>query len=570
MNYHIRGKGTVTLTQNDFIAKGGEGSIYGKGNIIYKIYHSKQKMVPPGKINELQTLTESNILNPIDVLLDKNNTPIGFTMNWIKNVEALPKLFSTDFRKRTNIDSKSTVELIENMKKTTQLIHNANCLIVDGNEFNYLVDTYKFVIPYFIDVDSYQTPHFPATAIMMSIRDWHTKDFSELSDWFSFAIIAFQLFVGIHPYKGGHPGYKKNDFEKRMRDNISVLNPKTTTPPSVRDFSCIPSEYFSWFADLFEKGKRYNPPLLPGTISILPIKKITIQSTDNLEITLVREFNNEILYYGVCYGISVTKTEGKPNLFINRTGYHVSHKTEVLFSPKTLTPVLTRIDSSNRIKFMSLNKSQEVKNLDLQCTDKMIINNTLFVINEGNLIEIKLQELNTNISPLVYSTWNIMPLSSKMLSGLIYQDVLGKPYVVIPVPKEDSACSCIIKPIPELEGYRIIDAKHDSGVCIFIGSKGSDYKRFILRFDKTYNTYDCRILDIVDYNEINFVTLDNNVVVSIIEDKVLEIFSRDPKSKTVKEIKDPDINPLMKLCKDGIRTMFFRQNKLYAIRLKNN
>ena len=48
-------------------------------------------------------------------------------------------------------------------------------------------------------VDSYQTAHYPATAIMPSVRDWKVPlhDFSELSDWFSFAIVSFQVFLGF-------------------------------------------------------------------------------------------------------------------------------------------------------------------------------------------------------------------------------------------------------------------------------------------------------------------------------------------------------------------------------------
>ena len=56
----------------------------------------------------------------------------------------------------------------------------------------------------FIDVDSYQTAGFPATAIMDSIRDRHSSTYSAGTDWFSFAILAFQMFVGVHPYRGKH------------------------------------------------------------------------------------------------------------------------------------------------------------------------------------------------------------------------------------------------------------------------------------------------------------------------------------------------------------------------------
>jgi len=567
MDYYIRGKERVTLIQNDFIASGGEGSIFGKNNTIYKVFHSSQKMIPVAKIDELQVLSDPNILKPLDVLLDKQNNPIGFTMRWIKDAGALTKLFSNDFRKRNGATNITTVELVENMKKTTKSIHDCNCLIIDGNPFNYMVDSKKFIIPYFIDVGTYQTPHFPATAIMLTIKDWHTKIFSEMTDWFSFAIVSFQLFCGIHPYRGGYPGYKTDELERRMKDNISVLNPKTSVPPSVRDFSCIPEEYFKWYLALFEKGERTGPPSLPGTISIVPIKIITIQSTDSFRITSLREFNSDILYYQNIFNNEIIKTEGKPNLHINKTSYHVTYDTEVIFTKQTETPIFVKVENQ-QIKFKSLQPEKIIQDLTFNCIDKMIVNNSLFVLGNGTLTEISFYELGNKIIPTVskQTQWNIMPLSSEMFSGVIYEDVLGKPFLVIPVTK--SKTICVIIPVPELEKCRIIDAKHDNGVCIIIGHNGSEYIRFIFRFDKNFNNYDCRITKSIIYYNTNFVTLDNGVVISIIEDEVLEVFFRDPTKNQVKEIHDPDIDTTMRLCKSGVKTMFFKQNKVYKIELK--
>jgi hypothetical protein len=39
MKYIIRGKGEISLTQENFISQGGEGKVYGKGETVYKIYN---------------------------------------------------------------------------------------------------------------------------------------------------------------------------------------------------------------------------------------------------------------------------------------------------------------------------------------------------------------------------------------------------------------------------------------------------------------------------------------------------------------------------------------------------
>ena len=59
---------------------------------------------------------------------------------------------------------------------------------------------------------------------MDSVRDRHAAGWNEGTDWFSFALVSFQMFVGIHPYKGKHPALKTLD--ERMAQNVSVLHPR--------------------------------------------------------------------------------------------------------------------------------------------------------------------------------------------------------------------------------------------------------------------------------------------------------------------------------------------------------
>jgi len=73
----VRGKGQVRFSQNDFIAKGGEGEVYGQGRTIYKIYINPLKMIPEAKIRELQEIDHHDVLKPQDILLDAQNKPIG-------------------------------------------------------------------------------------------------------------------------------------------------------------------------------------------------------------------------------------------------------------------------------------------------------------------------------------------------------------------------------------------------------------------------------------------------------------------------------------------------------------
>lgn len=563
MKVFIKGDKEISLTKNDFIAKGGEAEIYGKGNQVYKIYHSLNKVIPEAKIKELQLLNHDNILNPQKILLQKNNV-IGFTMKRIKNSEPLCKLFTNGFRDREGIKQDQIIELIKNMKNTISFIHKNKCLIVDGNELNYLVNTKNWIQPYFIDVDSYQTPHFPATAIMFSIKDFHAKQFSELTDWFSFAIIACQLLVGIHPFKGKHPEFKKKDMIERMKNNVSIFNSKTRVPNSTRDFNLIPSNYLDWFKELFENGVRTSPP--DSMDSILPrvMKKKIIQANNQFYIKLLNDFKSNILFHKIYYNFQITKTNS--HTYINNDINYTDVKTEVLFTVKNMIPIFIKIDKNNEMIFYTTNKNYEVKAPGIYVENFMIINNTLYIKNEGKLVEIKFIEGKNIINIVINKVWQIMPESSQLFSCIVYQSLLGKPFLTIPKPNENGQSLCYNVFVPELEDYTIIDAKCDENICILIGFKGGVYFRIKIKFNDKFDKYLFEVAQ-TDNNMINFVVLDNGVVVSIIEDGIMQLESKNYTSNKITEINNNVIESSMKLFKDGVSLGFYKDDKVYSIKM---
>ena len=548
----------VSLTQKDYVTQGGEGKIFQRGAVAYKIYEDPSKMIPVGKIDELSKLDEPNIVRPKDIIYSSKKEILGFTMDWLGDDNyAMCKLFTNTFRDSNGITNDHTTELVENIKNIIIApIHEQGCLMVDGNELNYLVRP-DFVTPLFIDVNSYQTPSFPPTAIMASVRDWkNPNEFTVMSDWFSFAIVSFQLFVGIHPFKGKHKDYKKNDFEGRIKDCVSVYNKAVRLPPTVRDFDLIPTDYRDWYLRLFEKGERVLPPKMPGGTKQIQVKVILVNSTDNFEIAEIKEFDSDIVYHNE----SVTKTREK--LYIGSADYQVSQDVEVLFSPFKDEPVLCKIEKG-AIELKSF--TTPVQQINLVCTDKMIINNALFIKNRGQLTEIQFNDTG-QIIPHVQQVWNIEQKSSKIYSGIVVQSVLGRAYVCIPIPIYKQS-SFIIKDIPELDKLQIIEAKHDNHVAMFITHDGNTYNRYVVVFSDDYNRYVVRVFEDIDYAPLNFVTLMSGVCVSIREDDVVEIFHYVNPTK-VKEIKDPKVDSTMRLCKRGMEVRFFKGNKLFSIKVK--
>lgn len=554
---YVNGK-KVVLGQNNYVTKGGEGSIYRIGKTAYKIYTDLKKMIPLAKIGELNKLNRPEIVSPKDPIYNDQKHLVGFTMDWLgDNMMTLCKFFTNGFRNTHGVTNESTIELVENIKKVIHFVHQHKCLIVDGNELNYMVSP-DLVTPHFIDVNSWKTPSFGATAIMPSIRDWATDTFNELTDWFSFAVVSFQLFTGIHPFRGKHKGYKKNDFRRRVVDGVSVFNSQVSLPPSVRDFNLIPSSYKDWYFKLFEHKNRIPPPDLPGQVGIIQVQVHIIQSTDNFEIREIRQFDEKILFHLPSFDI--TKTTN--HIYIGKTKYKVD-SAEILFTPLEQIPILVKI-IKGKVKFNAINHSNPI--IDLNSTEMMITNNILYLRNRDKLMEMDFKVMGGKIHPLIKRTWNIEANSSKLFSNVIYQSALGSTILSIPLSTYTN-CAFVTKQIPELDNYQIIDAKYENRVCILTAHKGTIYTRIIIIFDDKHDKYTVRFIEDIDYSSINFITLDNGVCIRV-EDNAIEMFLNRIDKPNVKRIEDPSINSTMRLCKDGTFVKFFKENKLYSLKMR--
>ena len=182
---------------------------------------------------------------------------MGYCMPYIKG-DTLGQMYPTAWQQRNRWAPKDTLDVVRKMATLLDAIHASGCLIVDCNDGNWVVSNKE---PYVLDSDSWQLPQHRANAIMPSIEDpTSPKKFSEGTDWFSWAIITFMLWTGIHPYKGMHPSYPKNSLDKRMKDGVSILNPDVQVPPAARSPNDIPPRLREWYLRVFEHKTRSSPP----------------------------------------------------------------------------------------------------------------------------------------------------------------------------------------------------------------------------------------------------------------------------------------------------------------------
>lgn len=559
MRVQVKGGGKVDLTKNEFVASGGEGEVYVKNGVAYKIYNDPSRMIPSAKIKELSVLTRPNIINPQSVILNSKNTPVGYTMRALDQTEALCRLFTKAFRNRNNVSPEQIFKLVQKFQDDVAFVHSKGILIVDMNEMNFLVNK-SFDELFFIDVDSYQTPNFPATALMESIRDRHAKkgQFNIGTDWFAWSIVTFQMFVGIHPYKGKHN--KLTNLDDRMLKNVSVLNKDVTMPKVCYPLSVIPQNYLDYYKAVFENGFRGNPPSgAVGTIQIVThVDHFT--GSNNFVFDLIEELDAAITLVTYVNGRRIVQTGDK--VYIDGKEKIKSGGWIIGETPRQGHVTLARIKGGN-VELFNATTNKPIKH-SIYAESLMTYEGRIYSKQGGIVSELQMVELPTQTQATVKTVANVLPKASKMYDGVIFQNMLGAYYVsIFPNPGQHYQIR-----IKELEEHKIVDAKFSKGVLQVIGVKKGKYDRFMFRFDNEYKLYDWRFYHNVPLMNLNFVVLDNGVMVQINEDEeiVLMRSKKDDSQETV--VKDPGISGGMMLYNHGIQSLVADGKKLLKINMK--
>ncbi len=555
MKQYRIGQNTISLTQNDFIAAGGQGQVFARGNTAYKIYKDPASMISLQKISELKGLTNKDIIKPEEAIYS-GTKPVGYTMRFITGGIPLCQLFTKAYRQRNKITPAQTLNLVKKFQDIVQHAHDNGILIVDLNEMNFLSNDQAWNEIYAIDVDSWQTKSFPATVIMDSIRDRHNKSFNEGTDWFSFGIVSFNMFIGIHPYKGHHPTVK--DVDARMKQNISVLNPDVKTPPACYDLSVIPPQYLDWYKAIFEKGERTAPPFDSTLIvSATVMKKVLTSGT----FTINELFDTKSNILAVAYVGSEEIILSENQTYLNRGAMVYNNKALYITQTNKGTPLIGYLENDT-LKVFTL-KGKEIK---VELTIEAIVSykNTLYGKCGQNIVELIFNETAVNTMALTRVATTVMPNTRLKFDGCIIQEMIGSKVLTV-FPGEKAAYQIIMK---ELEDEQVIDAKFDSGVLMVLSSKGGKYTKWVFRFSEDYSEHDVRkVVDIATI-PLNFTVLDNGIVAHVNENDELELFKNKYNGGGVKTVANNQLDVSKMLHKGPMGVQFIDGHSLYSLKMK--
>ena len=558
--YFIPGEGEVKLGQREFNAQGGEGSVYVKGGHAYKIYADPSRCIAPVKIAELSVLAQANIIRPLELVLDARNRPAGYSMRYVGNAHSLCQLFPKAFRERNSITPDLALRLVRHLQTGVSHIHGKGILIVDLNEMNFLVST-NFKEVFFIDVDSYQTPSFPATVLMESVRDRHAKTFTRDSDWFSFAVVSFQMFVGIHPFKGTYPPLQHLDntqkLDARMRANVSVLHNGVSVPPVCLPFSVIPPVYRDWYRAVFEEGRRLPPP--DGVQAVVVVTGPTtaqVVESRSFQIKKIGEFDSEIIWRDGVITVS------EQSIYFEGKRYpKPPFDVKLIVTPRQ-RHLIAACHDGTRLRFHDLTTDQNIET-QIEGEEVMLSHGQLYIKQHENIFAIDLIELPNKFLLSLRSVANVMMNATRMFEGLAIQNLLGANYASIP----GSGNVCHQVRLSELDSARIVDAKLYRNVLVVVVATEGRYDKLIFRFSRDFAAHDLRRLPDVATTGIEFTVLDTGVVLHLNDDNNLEIFSSAKDSAKLSVLEDQALKENLKLFHTGTQALMAKERNLYKFSL---
>lgn len=559
--YFVQGAGEVQLGRTEFKAQGGEGAVYVKGQTAYKIYADSSRCITQAKIDELSVLVQPNIIRPVHLILDRKNLPVGYTMRAIGKAHSLCQLFPKAFRQRNNITPEIMLRLVRQLQTGVLHIHSRGILVVDLNEMNFLVST-DFAELFFIDVDSYQTPSFPATALMESVRDRHAISHSQDSDWFAFAVVSFQMLVGIHPFKGTYARFQHlpdnaAKLDARMRANISVLHAGVTVPAACLPFSVIPQSYLDWYRAVFEQGQRVPPPQsVQAVIPLAANRMVQSVASHSFAITEIHEFDSEIIWHD---GV-ITVTE-KSVYFDGKKYSRPPFDAKFAITPRR-RHLIAAYDDGMKLRFDDLTTRKCIQT-GIDGEQIMLSHGRFYLKQHESIFAIDLVETPNNLWLGVKAVANVMMNATRMFDGVAIQNLLGANYASIPI----AAGGCQQVRLAELDGAQIVNAKLYGRVLMVVIANAGRYDKYVFRFAKDFASYDLReLLDVATTN-VEFTVLDTGVVLHLTDDDRLEVFSSAKDSPKLSLLDDPVLKDELKLFHTGTQALLAKGRKLYKFKL---
>ena len=268
------------INESKEIARGGEGRVLDlDANHVVKLYLPNVKPIAESKFLELHKLDNPMFIKPESLLYDANKHVLGFSMRKIPSdffplVSLLNKVFCN--RESITLDTKKKV--IEALIQGVKYAHSNQVVIGDLNPYNILIN--RDGIVYFIDTDSFQTPGFKHSGVLLEdVRDFlFNGDVSINSDYFALSILVFNMLTYVHPFKGMHKKIPKIADRMIKKESILSNSPDIIIPKCYEPIS--DNMLLNQFNRVFNNGERFIISLNTLIINTVIKQPVNIQSAN--------------------------------------------------------------------------------------------------------------------------------------------------------------------------------------------------------------------------------------------------------------------------------------------------
>lgn len=566
----------IDLGQKDYRARGGQGAIYVRGDKAYKIFgtfienpprsgnlvfqEKPEWALPLGRIKELSTIKTPEAIKPELPILDAAGIILGHTMKAVTAKYVLTAIMPRVFRERPEGQSpEDSLRIAQTIQRGIKACHGQGFKLCDIQPNNFLI-TEDFREISFIDVDSWGTPHYPPLALIESARDWvlcptDPPTITEETDWWSFAVLAFEIFVGIHPFKGRHPRFPKVAIRQRMEARMSVLNREVRVDPDcIMPLTSIPSAYRAWFESTFEQGRRLPPPEGPVDAIKVVAGPQAVRIQGKVKARLLRSLAGN-LFVLLPGEIDVTSTA------VYRRGHKISDAqahAHYAVTPRAQAPVQCWLGDYSPSTGMRavLIRDLLTNSMIASCYeahDIIGLNGRVLLRVADQLLALTWFESGTGaIRAAADVVAQVSQNTTKLFPGLAIQSLLGATYATL-LPNGGGAYEVRLR---ELEGKSILDARLEGSVLQVATEDKGKQGVWTYRFSRDFSTHDANAEDVTatGHQGLNFAALDTGVCVES-RDGELRMFAKRPGQTERTVIRDSGLPGNMKLFADGARLL---------------
>ena len=560
----------LELSSHEFVAGGGEGNVYAIGTRGFKIAHDPAAACPPGKRAELAQIGDPHVLSPTGALHRRHgrrSTTVGHEMPFATQAWTACELIPLAFRRRHALSPTVIPRLVAQLRDRIAAVHAAGCRVVDLNEANVLVSK-DFRTAMLIDVDSFQTPSFPATAIVPTVADPTRApgDFDESTDWFSFAVLTCSLLAGIHPFRGKHPSVK--GLMARIQAGISIFDPSVRLPRACLPVQSMPNPWRDWLHATLQLGQR-RPPPHPGGALQLGTSPQPRAPAARLRMQPLHRAHHHVRAVLEAQGRLVIHT-GSRVLVDGAVRLDAAESVALGISPGG-HPVAAWVEAG------MLHLHDLDREVALPCTaaarEVTSARGTLYVTCGDTVSRVELLDLPDRIDrpkeggPTLVAGLRpcvrVAPQASRLWPGCVIQQLLGS--TTVSLLSETGAAEQ--RRIPELDGRRIVDAVHDRHVMVVVTQRGDGYERLVFRF-RPGRGHTLRCQADRPAHAAQLVVLDTGVCVSLDPDDQLELFVRAPDHPTRQRLDDPAVGGDWLLCPGDGRLLAIVGPRVYEISMR--